>query len=285
MEIDIIDIDKEHLEKNQKYIKDKQTDDYDNFYKKESYKVSLINIDSSFRNQNPKNIYTSSNNYLPNNPITVSYNSSIITIDYPNHNLAVNDQIIIQNVSSYNYIVSGNIFLFNNFNYLVIKIKHYYNTNYVNLLVNPQINISLINQSNKTLYNNIPLNSIIGTFNIILPSIADLLKSIPTNILKLLNVSTSLELDNEYIFIKLPYDYHSLINPTYEITDYFKITFLDLNGIPLNGINANYPISYDKLQGFQQVYEIIDNKKYPIICSLIKEMLRDAEPQDKSGDS
>ena len=259
-----IDIDKENFDKNQKYLKDKQTDDYDNFYKKESYKVSLINIDSSFRNLNPKNIYTSAINYLPNNPITVIENSSIITINYPNHNFVVNDQIIIQNVTSYNYIVSGNLYLFNNFNYLIIKIQHYYNTNYVNLLVNPQINISLINQSNITSYNNIPLNSIIGTFNIILPSIADLIQPIPNNILQSLNVSNATELDKDYIFIKLPYNYYSLINSIYEITDFYKITFLDLNGIPLNGINANYPISYERLQGYQQVYEIIDNNTFTI---------------------
>ena len=32
-----IDLDKEAFEKNKKYLKDKQIDDYDNFYKKESY--------------------------------------------------------------------------------------------------------------------------------------------------------------------------------------------------------------------------------------------------------
>lgn len=267
-----INLEKEALEKNNKLIRDRQAEDYDKFYKKENLKVSLINIDSSFRIKNPKNIYTSSISYLPKDPIKVEANSQIITINYPNHGLVVNDQIIVQNVTGYNYVVSGNIFLFNNFNYAAIKIKHYYTIDYVNLLNKVQVNISIVDKdaiSEKTIYENIPLNSIIGTFNVVLPSIANNIKSIPDNVLSGLNVSTVSELDAEYIFIELPFDYYSLDKTSLEITDFLKISFTDINGIPLNGINADYPVNYERLQGFQQVYEVINSNTFTIKSSYL----------------
>ena len=267
-----INLEKEALEKNNKLIRDKQSEDYEKFYKKENLKVSLINVDSSFRIKNPKNIYTSSINYLPKDPIKVTENSQIITINYPNHGLQVNDQIIIQNVIGYNYVVSGNIFLFNNFNYAVIKIKHYYTTNYVNLLNKIQVSISIVDTesvSDKPFYENIPLNSIIGTFNIILPSIADTIKSIPNNVLTSLEVSKASDLDADYIFIELPFDYYSLEKTSLEITDFLKISFTDINGIPINGINADYPVNYERLQGFQEVYEIINVNTFTIKSSYL----------------
>jgi len=267
-----INLEKEALEKNNKLIRDKLSEDYDKFYKKENLKVSLINVDSSFRIKNPKNIYTSSINYLPKDPIKVEANSQIITINYPNHGLEVNDQIIIQNVTGYNYVVSGNIFLFNNFNYAAIKIKHYYTTDYVNLLNKVQVSISVVDKEaigDKTLYENIPLNSIVGTFNIVLPSIADNIKSIPDNVLNGLNVKKASELNSDYIFIELPFDYYSLDKTSLEITDFLKISFTDINGIPLNGINADYPVNYERLQGFQQVYEVINSNTFTIKSSYL----------------
>ena len=63
--------------------------------------TTLINIDSAFRNIIPKNICTGNNTLLPMNPLTINNantnNDNIITINYPNHNLQVNDNIIIKN--------------------------------------------------------------------------------------------------------------------------------------------------------------------------------------------
>ena len=54
-----INLDNENNIKNKKLYEDKQEEKYENFYKQEQLKVSLINIDSMFRNKSPKNIYTS----------------------------------------------------------------------------------------------------------------------------------------------------------------------------------------------------------------------------------
>jgi hypothetical protein len=89
-----LNIDKINEDKNKRMIKDKNLEDYDKFYKREDYKVSLINIDSTFRENIPKNIYSSNVTYLPQDPLTFSSNSSLIRINYPNHNLSVGDNIM-----------------------------------------------------------------------------------------------------------------------------------------------------------------------------------------------
>ena len=61
-------------------------------------KITRINFDSSNRSLTPKNII-SKLIYLPNNPLTFSENSNILTINSTQkHELLVNDRIILQNV-------------------------------------------------------------------------------------------------------------------------------------------------------------------------------------------
>ena len=139
-----INLDNENKIKNKKFLEDKQSEEYENFYKEEQLKVSLINIDSMFRNKSPKNIYTSSINYLPKDPLTFTQDSQIIEINYPNNGFTENDKIIIQNVEGKNYILSSEIYLFQNYPYCFIKINHDYTSNYNNLLNNLQIEISVI---------------------------------------------------------------------------------------------------------------------------------------------
>ena len=40
----------------------------------------------------------------------------------------------------------------------------------------------------------------------------------------------------------------------------FKLSFLNIGGIPLKFINADYPVDYNKNQGYQEIINI-DNKK------------------------
>jgi hypothetical protein len=264
-----INLDNENNIKNKKLYEDKQSEEYDNFYKKEELKVSLINIDSMFRNKSPKNIYTSSINYLPKDPLTFTKDSQEIEINYPNNGFNENDKIIIQNVEGKNYILSREIYLFQNYSYCFIKINHDYTINYKNLLNKIQIEISVFNSemlNTKQFYGNIPINSLIGIFNIELPSIVNETNEIPQSILTYLNSSTVKNLDSSYILIKLPFNYLSFdnLNIQYEVTDFFKISFNDLYGLPINGINADYPINYQKLQGYHEVVSIINKDIFTI---------------------
>lgn len=262
-----VNIDKINEENNKKMIKDKKIEDYEKFYRKEDYKISLVNIDSTFREQIPKNIYSTNVVYLPSNPLTFSNNSSTIIVNYPNHNLSINDNIIVQNVQASSYVLSGGLYLFQNFSYLFIKLAHNINLNYLNLSNKLKIDISAVNTAsleNIYFYGNIPLNAIIGTFEINLPSVIDANTPFGSIILNYFNVSSASEMDSNYLLISLPFNYFSKTDQILEITDFYKISFTDLFGIPINGINADFPINYLRLQSSQTIYQVIDSNTFVI---------------------
>jgi len=260
-----VDIDKVNEENNTRMVKDKKIEDYEKFYRKEEYKISLVNIDSSFRNKIPKNIYSTNVAYLPQDPLTFTENSSVITVNYPGHNLVQNDNIIIQNVQVNSYVLSGGLYLFQNYSYLFIKLKHNINLNYLNLSNKLKIDISAVNTTENTyFYGNMPLNAIIGTFEINLPSVIDANTTFSTTILNYFNVTSASQMDSNYLLISLPFNYFSKTDQILEITDFYKLNFTDLFGIPINGINADFPINYLRLQSSQSVSQVIDSNTFTI---------------------
>jgi len=260
-----VDIDKVNEDNNKKMVKDKKLDDYEKFYRKEEYKISLVNIDSTFRNKIPKNIYSTNVVYLPQDPLTFTENSSTITVNYPGHNLLQNDNIIIQNVQASSYVLSGGLYLFQNNSYLFIKLKHNINLNYLNLSNKLKIDISAVNTTENTyFYGNMPLNAIIGTFEINLPSVIDSNTPFSSTILNYFNVTSASQMDSNYLLISLPFNYFSKTDQILEITDFYKLTFTDLFGIPINGINADFPINYLRLQSSQSVSQVIDSNTFTI---------------------
>ena len=260
-----VDIDKVNEDNNKKMVKDKKLEDYEKFYRKEEYKISLVNIDSTFRNKIPKNIYSTNVVYLPQDPLTFTENSSTITINYPGHNLLQSDNIIIQNVQASSYVLSGGLYLFQNNSYLFIKLKHNINLNYLNLSNKLKIDISAVNTTENTyFYGNIPLNAIIGTFEINLPSVIDSNTPISTTILNYFNVTSASQMDSNFLLISLPFNYFSKTDQMLEITDFYKITFTDLFGTPINGINADFPINYLRLHSSQSVSQVIDSNTFTI---------------------
>jgi len=262
-----INIEDENKNKANQLHKDKILADYDKFYKKEEFKVSLINVDSTFRDKNPKNIYSANVSYLPTNPLTFTKDSSLIQFYYPKHNLNQGDTIIIQNVESFSQVLSGGMYLFQNCQYLFIKIPHTVDLSYLNLFNKLQINISVADAStieNIYFYGNIPLNSLIGVFDINLPSVINNINEFNQNILDYFKVTSASDLDPNYLLITLPFNYYSTDFTVYEITDFYKITYMDIFGIPTNGINADYPINYLKLQGYQEVYQVNSSDNFTI---------------------
>ena len=262
-----INIDKINEDNNKKMIKDKSLDDYEKFYRNDNYKISLINIDSTFRDKNPKNIYSTNITYLPKDPLTMTTNSSYITVNYPGHNFSPNDSIIIQNVQPFYYVVSGGLYLFLNDSNLYVKLKNNINPNYVNLSNKLKVDISVVDSislENVYFYGNIPINSIIGTFEINLPSIIDKINPISSTVLNYFNVSSAAQMDPNFLIIALPFNYFSKTDQILEITDFYKITMTDLFGIPINGINADFPINYLRLQSSQTVSEVIDSNTFTI---------------------
>ena len=102
-----------------------------NNIEKKVIKSTLLNIDSSFRNITPKNICTSNNKLLPPNPFTLTTGSNFVTVNYPNHNMLVNDNIVIQNVNGISKILTNYFFLINDFKYMMILfLDNMISTNY-----------------------------------------------------------------------------------------------------------------------------------------------------------
>jgi len=236
------------------------------------YKTQLLNIDSRYRDSIPKNIYRSNNIILPINPIIVTRGSNIIQINYPNHNFNISDSIIIQNVI-FNYkIVTNCIYFFNQFQYMIINYNnHGVPIDYADYYSEYLLSIDIINDiGNNTLYENIPINLISGVFQVILPSIVDKTVPILPQILTLFNATNATDLDSNYLFIKLPYLFIVSEGFYYMPSDVFKLSFLNIGGIPLKFINADYPIDYNKNQGYQEIINIDNNNIYfkiPITAS------------------
>ena len=260
----ILDLDKEFNEKKKIYEKELTEQKIKNFNTNIEYKTKLLNIDSKFRNKIPKNIYSTLNIKLQQDPIFTIKNSNIIRINYPNHNLNINNKIILQNVIG-NFKTQNNcIYFLNKYNYAFINFKnHNIKSDYLSYVNNYQINIDIINDINKiTLYNNIPINAIIGIHNVYLPSLINEENLIPLEILSILNVSTIENLDNDYLLIKLPHN--SIISGInyYIIPDVVRIKILSIGGIPLEYINSDFPINYERFQGYLNIINIDLNNIY-----------------------
>jgi hypothetical protein len=258
--------------KNKKYENDLLKEKVKNFYSEPEYKTHLINIDSQFREKVPKNIYSTDNKILNNNPISISRNSNIIKINYPGHKFTIGNNIIIQNVESNSKILTNSVYFFNNFPYMIINYNnHNIPIDFLEYYNDYQIKIEIIsNLGLSTNYGNMPINLILGIYSCNLPSIIDQTTPLLPSILQLFNVNTVSQLDSNYILIKLPYNFIASSGSYYVPTDVFKFSFLNIGGIPLNYINADYPIDYSKNQANQIITDIDINHIYittPIVAS------------------
>ena len=262
--ITTFDYKKDFNTKQIKYENDLKKENYDKFYKNVEYKSQLLNIDSTYRNKIPKNIYITNNDILPNNPIYVTTGSNIIKINYPNHNFNIGDSIIIQQVVSNHKILINSIYFFNKFSYMFIKLNnHGIPLNYNNYFSNYLLSIEIINDIGiLTSYGNIPINLVQGIYQIHLPSIIDKTLPLLPEILELFNVQNVVELDSNYILIELPYSFITQENFYYTPSDIFKFTFMNIGGIPLYYINANYPVDYNRYQGYHEIINVESNNIY-----------------------
>ena len=85
-------------------------------------KVSLLNIDSRFRNKIPRNIVDSNSIILNNNPIFTTKDSNEIKVFYENHHFSIGDQIILKNVKNNNIILRNPIYFFIGLEYYLLNI-------------------------------------------------------------------------------------------------------------------------------------------------------------------
>jgi len=237
-------------------------------------KTSLLNIDSSFRNKIPKNITLSNRNILPFNPITTKKNSNIVTINYPNHDFLVGDNITIQNVTGLSKVLINSISIYKDFQYAIIDFK-----NIPNITINTPLFIQIDISGEQTcanLFGSVPFNSLYGLkqiylFNDILP---DINSTILTSILTTLNYTKEQAQSNVYL-IKLINE-SSIIGAdqtlnSYIIPQVFKFTLQFIGGIPVGYYNANFPINYYNYQSKQTITNVIDINTFEITLSMISD--------------
>ncbi len=86
---------------------------------KKKYRKTIINIDSKFRNQVPKNILDNIH-YLNNNPLFFINNTSEIIIHDTNHGFIEEDRIIINSINGQTFYLTNTLIFNNNDPYITI---------------------------------------------------------------------------------------------------------------------------------------------------------------------
>jgi len=242
---------------------------------KKIQKSTLLNIDSMFRNLYPKNIYYTNGITLPTDPFKFTKGSSIININYMNHNLSVGDNIVIQNVTGISKSLINSIYLINNFNYYVIIFgNNMIDIDYKNNTTGLYINVEAANQTDTNIFNNICFNDIVGHKQIFVGSVdipQRFLTAIYPTIQSIVgsNIITNTSTYTSYInsnclFVPLPTNYINTVSDYYQIKQIFKITYQHIAGIKLGYLNSNYPISNINYQANQSVYNIVDSDNFQI---------------------
>ncbi len=228
-----INIQDKYLQRDQQFKSnsDINSDTNPNPNPNKKFRISRINVDSRYRNKDPKNVIEKF--ITLSNPFILTPNSNQIRINMPlNHGFNTDDYITITNIIPEKITLrASSLTLKKNSSYLYIN-----HANHGFFGSNNLIRISNIQNANPTDYfiGNIPLSIINSTHNIIL---------IETN--------GVLDYDNYMIDLKI------YSNNDYNYTENsFDIEILTLNGIHIKYINASYPIDNNVLQGYHIVKEV-----------------------------
>jgi len=210
-----------------------------NIINKNTTRSTKINIDSRLRNIQPTNVLESKLNNLQN-CLFFTTNSNIILIYHPNHQYSLDDNIVLEYATGTDVKIKKGIVFEKNSNFA--KILHP-NHGMIN------------NNSYDIIISNVVGNTNSGTY----------LLNIPINMInrkqKVYFTRSDTDIFNpNYYYIQL--DINANAEYTYEYS--CNIQYLHIRGIPLNEINANYPITSDRLSGYHTIINIINNNFYQI---------------------
>ena len=224
--------------------------------KKEKYKTTAFNIDSSLRNKDPKNITDDRIFNIKENNFKFSQNNSIIEISLDNSDeyFKINDRIIITNFETDKIYSMNCIFLIKNFNYAIVKIE---NHQLFNSIEDQHIKINILDDINNMI-GNIPINSLKESKKIYFYN--ELKDELIKNNLDLLIKDTfntdTFTFEKNIIFIKLPSYFSTNQESIVELKNLCELEFDSVAGIPISYINADYPISFKNNKGYHQIVDI-----------------------------
>jgi hypothetical protein len=200
-------------------------------------RYTRINIDSRLRNIQPKHILDTNLNTLTN-AIYFTENSNSIIVNHPNHGYSVEDKIILEFATSVQVKIKGGLFFEKGSTFAKIN----------------QPNHGMINGNTYT----IQISNVVGDI-----SSGTFLINYPVNIINKTHQvyfvrSSTDQFDPNNYYIQLGIVAEAQFTYMYS----FNISYLNIRNIPLNQINANYPISPDRINGFQIIDSVINNNFY-----------------------
>jgi len=234
---------------------------------KRRYRTDYINIDSIFRVKQPS-LDVDDPFVLSENPLDFNINSRIVFINHKNNSYEVGDLITLENVF-------GNQLVLQTFddngtatfeipagcNFMKINIPHGLPFDYDDDII--QIELNGIrgdrgNMDNASFLGNIPIN-IFNTKHSIKLTLTQVDLDPDCNINNFPDGYFDVNLN--YFFIILPVSMQNPQNAApYVLRTYnFKIIFLSIGGIPLNLLNARYPIDPNNRQGFHIIRSVSQN--------------------------
>lgn len=216
-----------------------------------NFVTTFVDINSQFRNKKT-NIITEEPILLESDPLEFTNNSSRLFIHHPSSHLSVGDRVTLTGVVSRNATLRS----YRGINLPAFEIP--IGANFMKIFFDHGIPLDYAGHSIT-----VTLDNIRGDRN------SSILGSIPTNIIntnhevKLTLTNYELEADqtnDPSYFIQSP-NYFFILLPirqrvSYNLRDYnFKLIFTSLEGIPLNELNASFPIDQSNFEG----YHIIEN--------------------------
>jgi hypothetical protein len=235
-------------------------------YQRRRLKAFYIDINSAFRSKNPSTTGEDPM-LLTADPLSFTNNSNLMVVYQPNHNYEINDPITLVNAMSKISILRT----YRGTNLPTFEIpggcnfmKIYYNHNIPLTYTGNTIQVTLADIKGDrgsaavaSFLGSMPINVINTTHQVFL-TLSDADISCKTqDIINSTGDPDYFKPNPNYFFIILQFSMHNPTDqPPYTLSDYnFRLTNLALAGVPLNQINAIYPINVGHLNG----YHIIKN--------------------------
>ena len=231
------------------------------------FETHYLDINSNYRIKNPY-VITEDELLLGSSPIKVTKNSNVVTVLHENNDFQIGERITISGATVSQVILrtildnnDPSFIIPNGCNFMKIYYEHGIPSTYKGSDI--KITISGIkgdrgSLNNVTFLGNIPINYINKKHTVIMelsqndiPDTCDL-TSYPSDFL---------DYSPDSFFVVLPTSMHDLSpNQPYTLYPYnYKISLLTIGTIPINYINAKYPISPDVSQGVHNITSRANN--------------------------
>lgn len=236
-------------------------------YQKRTYQSYFIDVNSANRNKLPT-LITDDNILLEANPLIFTNGSNTIFIKHPNSGFDINTPITIDGVVStfvtlrtYRGTNLPTFEIIENCNFMKIYYTHNIPLSYTGKTITVTINGikgDRGTQDTSSFLGSIPTNILNTTHQVYLTLTDNDIACSTQTVQNAKNDQNYFTPNSNYFFVILPVSLQPESNgPPYTLNDYnFKLKFNSLAGVPLNQINARYPIDPTHLSGYHVIKSI-----------------------------